>query len=235
MVDDMDNAGSEATVEDLEPLPNLFMRIVMVFVAPGQLFERLRDNPVWLWAMVLLVAVGLVASALVPAQLIEDLMMAQMPEGASEADVERAVAIGGVLRFAGVLFTPIAIAIIAGVLMLVFNVFMGGEARFKQLFSVATYTWFIPMLGGIAVLPLIISKGDLTAGLNLGLLAPGLEGGFLSRFLTSVNIFSLWGAVVLGIGMSKLYPERSAKSASIIILVIYALYVAISAALSRGA
>jgi hypothetical protein len=66
--------------------------------------------------------------------------------------------------------------------------------------------------------------------LSLDLLLPGLdEDGFVYGFLHGLNLFSIWAAVVLGIGVSRLYPKSSAGSAAFAILSLYVVFKAVVA------
>jgi hypothetical protein len=66
--------------------------------------------------------------------------------------------------------------------------------------------------------------------LSLDLLLPGLdEDGFVYGFLHGLNLFSIWAAVVLGIGVSRLYPKASAGSAAFAILSLYVVFKAVVA------
>lgn len=239
MVDEMSTAQAETG--SAEPLPNLFARLVMVFVAPGKLFELLKRTPKWLGAFLLvLVLTSAPATWLQPEEMVRDQITQGLPADASAEDVER---VEGVADFfaspAGrTVSTGLAAAFVAvimlayvGLIMLVFNVFMGGEASFKQLFSFASHASLISSVGALVTVPLKIAKEDPRAGMNLGLLSPA-DSGFLHNFLTGIDIFAIWATIVLAIGLSKLYPNRSVGGIAVILFIIFALVVAVGAALT---
>ncbi|WP_423924575.1 hypothetical protein [Candidatus Palauibacter sp.] len=76
----------------------------------------------------------------------------------------------------------------------------------------------------------------MTLGSHEPLLTPGLflpeVAGFIGRFLNGINIFSVWTCGVLGVAVSRIYPERSAAAGTTYLLVLYLLVVAVFAALA---
>lgn len=225
---------TEAADAEGVPLPGLPARIVQVFVSPAALFDRLKERPVWIGMMLLLVAVSVVSSFLVPEEVMRELVRTQLPADAGEAQIDQAVGFARVWgRVMAVVGTPVTVAVIAGILILVYNVLLGGDGRYGQLFSATTHAFAIYTVGGLLTLALIVSRGEMTT-LSLNLLIPGLEEGFLFRLLRGINFFSLWTAAVLGIAVSRIYPKRSAGAATVLLIVLYVLLAAIFAALGAG-
>lgn len=227
-------ARAEAGSAEAASLPSLPARIVQVFVSPAALFDRLKQRPAWIGMMILLVVVSVISSFLVPEEVMRQLVQANLPADAEPAQVDQAVgfarAWGRVLAFVG---TPITVAFIAGILIVVYNALLGGNGTFGQLFSATTHAFVIYTVGGLLALALILSRGEMTT-LSLNLLLPGLEEGFLFRLLRGINVFSLWTAAVLGIAVSRIYPKRSAGSATVLLIVLYVLLAAVLAALGGG-
>ncbi len=232
MVDDTDvsRPGMDAAGAP-EPLPNLFTRAIQVFVAPGALFNRLKEKPVWLGALLVVLVLAGAAALLVPADVMRDAFTQNLPPDATPEAIEQAERMADIFTSPGVRLVtnlipiPIILLIWVGVLMLVFNVFMGGDASFKQLLSFTSHSWIIPTAGTLVSVPLRAAKGEMTAGLNLGLLVPP-DSGFLYRFLAGMDLFALWGLLVLAIGLTKLYAKRSIAQAATILIILYALLVA---------
>ena len=215
-------------------LPSLPARIVQVFVSPAALFDRLKEVPAWIGMLLVLVVVSVVSSFLVPEEVMRELVQANLPADAEQAQIDQAVGFARALgRILAVVGTPITIAIVAGILILVYNVFLGGEARFKQLYSATTHGFVIYTVGSLLTLALILSRGEMTT-LSLNLLIPGLEEGFLFRLLRGINVFSLWTAAALGIAVSRIYPKRSAGSATGLLIGLYVVLAASFAALGGG-
>lgn len=223
---------SGADSGDGEPgLPGLPKRAVQVFVAPGELFDRLREDPVWLDVMLLVVGLSVAYTLLIPEELLREAMMQQAPEGAGAEQVEQMAGWMSWFRIVAAVIGPvIGAAVVAGVAHLVFTLVLGGRSTYRQLFSATAHMMLVPTVGTLVTLPLIISTGDMQTTLSLHLLFPGLESGsFAFRLLRGLNVFGLAGAGIMGVAVSRLYDNRSPGSAVSVMIVIYAVYVAAGA------
>lgn len=214
-------------------LASLPRRVAQVFFSPGALFESLRANPVWLGALITLAAISLAANILVPEELIRQLVMEQLPDDPDPAQIDTAMRMAGIFRYVGpVVFTPVAAIVLAALALLIWNLILGGDASFKQSMSVTSHVLFIPTLGGLLTIPLMMAANDATVALGLHLLLPGMdEESYLYGLFKGLNLFSLWAAFVLGIAMSRLYPKVSVGSAAGVWLVLYVAFKAVTVAL----
>lgn len=216
---DTKSAGAGA---DRKDLPNLAVRTFQVFTAPGKLFDRLRERPAWLGAMLLVVALSVGGSLLVPEQLIRDAFMAGVPEGTDPSAVEGQLQFFLTFRHViSAVAPPLAIVLIAGLLVFVFNLVFGGQASFGQLLSATSHAMLITSVGSLLTLPVMQASGDVQTALALHLLVPGLDEGYLYRFLHGLNVFSLWTAVVLAVAVSRIYPARTVGGAAATIVGLY--------------
>jgi hypothetical protein len=197
--------------------------MAQVFVAPGRLFRRLRDDPVWAGALAAVVALTVASVFFTPEQLLEEMFRSQMGPEATEADVEQALSVARPVSYVfSVLGPPVSIAAVGGFLYFVYTLVLGGEGRFGQLFSVSTHAWLIPTVGGLALLPLMVATGDPEVRLALHLLVPGLDSdGYLHALLRGLNVFGLWTAVVLGIGVAAVYRRPSATAPAVFLITAY--------------
>ena len=212
---------------------SLPVRVAQVFYAPAELFDRLRARPVWIGALLGLVALNLTTVLLMPEELLRELILSQAPAGAEP----EAGTMDGMVRFARIMsvvssliMPALGAAVIAGALLVVYNVVLGGEGRFQQLFSAAVHALYIASVGALLGLVLAVAKGDPQVSLSLHLLVPTLDpADYLYRFLRGLNLFSLWTAAVLGIAVSRIYPKRPAGAAAALVV---GLYVVLAAALA---
>lgn len=227
-----------AAREDDEPeLPGLPTRAVQVFVAPGTLFDRLEANPVWIDVMVLVAALSLASTLLVPEELVRETMMQQAPEGAGADEVERWTGFVRTTGMVAAVIGPLFVAaVVAGVSHLVFTLLLGGRSTYRKLFSAASHMMLVPTVGTLLTVPLILSTGDVQTTLAFHLLAPGVEtGSYAYRFLHGLNVFGLGGAAVMGVAVSRLYEKRSAGVSIAVMLVLYVVLKAVMAVFAAPA
>lgn len=222
---------AEGDAADREELPSLPGRALQVFVAPGALFDRLRENPAWVDVMVLVAALSLASTLLIPEELVREAMMQQAPEG---TDVEQVEQFTGFVRWTGMISAVIGplfvAAVVAGVTHLVFTLVLGGRCTYRQLFSAASHMMLVPTVGTLITVPLILSTGDVQTSLALHLLAPGIDTGtYAFRLLRGLSLFGLAGASIMGVAVGRLYRSRSTVSAAAVML---GLYVALKAAMA---
>lgn len=120
--------------------------------------------------------------------------------------------------------------LIAGIAFAVFNAAMGGDATFKQVFAVVSHSGIVISLSQIFGLPLAYARENMSGATNLGVFAPFLdESSFPARVLGSVDLFILWWAVSLAIGLGVLYKKRTGPIATTLIVVYVAIGVIIAA------
>jgi hypothetical protein len=130
---------------------------------------------------------------------------------------------------------PIFMAVISGILYAIFNAAMGGNATFKQVFTVVIHTGPIGLLSQLFTVPLNYFRGTMTSATTLSVLLPMLpEESFLSRFLGMIDLFLVWQVIVLSIGLAVLYRRRTQPIATAL-LVVYAIIAVIVALVRRGA
>jgi hypothetical protein len=220
-------------------LPSLPVRVVQVFTSPARLFDALRVTPRALGALLVVIGLGLVVQAMIPSELIREAAMASLPADASPeqvAAVERFMGVSNAIRWAGtVIFPPIMILFVAGFILLVWNVMMGGEAPFRPVLACTAHAYIILAVGGLVTLPLMLARQNLRMTFSLHLLAPGLDpGAYAFRLLQGLNLFGLWTMVVLGIAVSRLYPKVRAGSAVTVMVVAYVVLKAFLAIFSPG-
>lgn len=230
-------AHSSATSSDVS-IPSLPVRVAQVFAAPGTLFDALRQRPAWVGAVVGLIVLGaatqLVSPLLIPEEVRRGMIETQMIQaGTDPAVAEQQIAwwlnaAPMVFAAASIVITPIILCIVAGVLLIAFNVILGGEATFKQLFSASAHAFYVSLAGGMVAVVLMM-LGSETPILSPGLFLPEIEG-FIGRFLNGINVFAVWTCGVLGVAVSRMYPGRSVAAGATYLLVLYLLLTAAGAA-----
>lgn len=221
--DDGRPAGAGGEEDGDRELPALPKRAIMVFVAPGALFDRLEEEPVWIDVMVLVAALSLASTLLIPGEMVREAMMQQAPEGADAEQVDRMSRFIRTTGMVAAVVGPVFVAaVVAGATHLIFTLILGGRCTYRKLFSVASHMMLVPTVGTLLTVPLILSTGDVQTTLAFHLLAPGLDAGsYPYRLLHGLNVFGIGGAAVMGVGVSRLYEKRSAGSAVAVMLILY--------------
>jgi hypothetical protein len=131
------------------------------------------------------------------------------------------------------IFMPLVALFFAGLYWGIFNLMFGGSATFKQVLAVVTHSMVIMALGAAISVPVQLAQGQMTiAGpFNLSVLVPMLdENSFITRFLSGINLFTIWQTVVVAIGLGVLYRRQTAPIA-IALLVLYGVLVAVGVSL----
>jgi hypothetical protein len=113
-----------------------------------------------------------------------------------------------------VVMVPLMTALTAGVIIAVFNAGFGGNATFKQVAAITAHAGFVPSLSSLFTTPLNFARGTMGSATNLAVFAPFLEEGtFPARLLGMIDLFYIWWAVTLAIGVGVLYQRRTAPIA----------------------
>jgi hypothetical protein len=212
---------------------NLFSRFVGVVFSPRQTFQGIVAAPRWLGMLLLIVIFMSVATfALLSTQVGRDAALEQQVSAMESfgmtvsdemyAQLEGRIAIAKYTGAASQLVVlPIIYLVMAGILIAIFNAAMGGDARFKQVFTVVVHSGAVSVVQQIFVMPLNYYRGSLTSPTNLGAMLPMLpEKSFLTYLLGTIDIFLIWWLVVLAIGLAVLY-RRKTQTVAVILFVIY--------------
>jgi hypothetical protein len=125
---------------------------------------------------------------------------------------------------------PIVALIITGIIFAVFNAVLGGDATFKQAFSIVAHSGVVLTVSQLFGLPLAYARERMTSATNLAVFAPFLdENSFAARLLGSIDLFIIWWTISLAIGLGVLYRRRTGPIATTLIVIYVAIGVVIAA------
>ncbi len=116
---------------------------------------------------------------------------------------------------------PILALLLTALFWAFFNAILGGTASFKQVLAVTAHSYVITALSVLAAMPILLYRYKMQLGgpFNLGALVPMLdESSPLARFLSAVSVFSIWGWIVVAIGLGVLYRRKSRNIAIVLVL-----------------
>jgi hypothetical protein len=212
---------SVATAAPDAPDPGLFARLIGVLFSPGQTFAAVAAHPRALGAL-LVTGVLIVAAqtafmssetgrTIVLEQQVStmesfgmtvtDEMYTQM-----DAQMARSLYINPVITL---IVIPIANAIVAGLLMVVFTMLLGGAGTFKQVNAIVAHAGIVIVIQQAFATPLSLAT-ERMASATLGAFVPMLEEtSFVALFLGAIDLFYVWWMVVLAIGLAVLYRRRT--------------------------
>lgn len=211
-------------------------RVMDTFFSPVALFQRFGARPPWWDVMLVSVALGVLMLALIPGEVWMNTMQEAMrqrgqamPAGANPEQM------AGVQRVVGMIAAAVMpwvlVALMAGVMVLLFGVILGGSATFRQYVGVVAHASLIGAVGQLASLPIVLQKGVMSAGITLGALAGGMDpDSFVYQFLNAWNVFLIWQLVVMALGASALNRRIPAGTAIAVVLGVYAVIAAAIAA-----
>ncbi len=212
------------------------LNVIDIVVAPSAVFERLRVVPVWGWAFLAssllaiagaLLAIPAVLHALdvsLPAQFAANPDIAKLPPDQQQKRIAMMVSASKtIVRFSW-LIAPIAVLIVAllqGVVMTIVNAITHGAGVFKKFFALSVTASIVgyglnSIIAGIVAVIRGSGSFESTTAIqgvvpSLAMLAPGIHGPLVG-FLYTFNVFYLWAAVLLALGMHRIGRIPSAAA-----------------------
>jgi hypothetical protein len=212
-------------------------RVIGILTSPRATYAKVAAEPFWFQVLAGMLVLAATASVIVfstdvgqQAWLDQRVrMMESFGIAVSDDTYERMLAGAGqaALLSAGlqVLLLALVPLAVAGIAFIVF----ARSASFTQVFAVVVYSGIVLCVRQIVVLASGYARGSISSPTNLGVFFPMLdETTFTARVLGTIDLFLVWWAVSLAIGLSVLYtrPARSIAAA------IMAAYVTIAAAIA---
>jgi len=221
----LEDEGSRGDEPHLDSLP---IRLINVFVSPGKLMDQLADRPSWVAVLLLTTFISAVTAALVPAELIYETIREQMiQQGVDVGDFGEAQMTA--LRYGripgAVIFSLLLQFGIAGLYSVIFIFILGDDGRYKQYLAAVSHGWFIPVVIGVLLLPLIIQTQNLELRLTVDVfIGSFFEPGFVRNVAKLLDFTVIWSILVIAQGAHAIDRRRSFASAATIMLTIFFLY-----------
>jgi hypothetical protein len=193
-----------------------------VIFSPGDTYQEVIRRPRALGALaVVAVTIGLTSFAFLSTEVgqtalidqqarfmesfgqdLPDQMYARLESG---ANLQRYFALLGVL-----VSVPVGCAIVAGLVLAIFNAVLGGDASFPQAYAVVAHSQIVLALQQLFVTPLNYARETMSSATNLVVFLPMLdEATFAARFLGWIDLFRIWWIVSLAIGLGVLYKRKA--------------------------
>jgi hypothetical protein len=189
--------------------------VIGALVAPRSSFESIARRPTWRLALVILAVLGSAAvwagySKVETGEFVSYLeaMGRPLPAGADGAQILRFTRVSSVVGAA--IFAPLVYLAVAGIFLGLLQL-LGGELDFRRSLSVTAHGFLpfgIAAIGGLATAAMRqeVTMRELEGGAlvpsHLGVFAAEGASSLARAALSSVDLFSIWCILLLGIGYS---------------------------------
>jgi hypothetical protein len=213
---------AEISADNTVPKLSALQKIIGMFTNPVAVFENLRLYPDWLVpvSLVILTSILFVFStsdltlelqkeaiynnSLVPEEYKDKAI--ENIEGKTEMQRNLEGTAGSVINVLLVFFVA------SGAFFIVGNFILGGEAKFKQVFSMYSWVGLVGVVELLVKLPMALAKGSLHVYTSLAvLMEPGQEKTVLFGLLNAIDLFTIWKIILWATGMSVIYRFSKAK------------------------
>ncbi len=215
--------SSPALPEEMVASLSEGQRLLYTFTAPSRTMADLRNNASW-WVPWLLISIASVAFCFALdrrigwGQVIETQVQAnpktaaqfeRMAPAQREKIMKTQAAVAGAIAYSAPLTTLLAMVVIAGVLLGLFNFGFGAKLRFGELMSVSAYSLLPSILNTVLMIVMLFAvdpesfdaKSPIAS--SVGYFVPSTMP-FLKTLLGAFDVFTLWQVLLLSIGISQL-------------------------------
>ncbi|WP_164491570.1 Yip1 family protein [Staphylospora marina] len=195
--------------------------MIRVLLDPTEEMKRIRENPVFWGALLLVTLAGAVLYGFQMYFVAQDPALWSRMMGNAEmpgVGQEQLKTVTMLVSAVGMLFTyPVGLLIGAFVLWFIVSLFQG-EATYRQLFSLQAHLGIFVLLG-----LLVNFAGTALFGLNpmyppTSLAAFVEAEGMLEGFLMNLEVFNIWSTVVLAIGLKEIAGLSKGKAWTVAVL-----------------
>ena len=240
--------NNPATAAGVTPAPKgLLTRFIGIITSPKDTFTSIVPAPKWFGMLALTTVLVAVFSALpMTTEAGKQAGIDQQVEQrrsfgieTSDRDYAQMEKMSGVMPYITlgmvVIVSPIIAVVISGILFAIFNAALGGEAAFKQVFSVFVHAGAVSALSTVFSGIVNYFRGGMGSVANVGALLPMLpERSFAANLLGTVDVFLVWYVIVLAMGLGVLYRRRT-QPIAISLFVLYAVVAVVIAVIKSRA
>jgi hypothetical protein len=222
-------------------------RIFGAIFSPKPTFESIAQRPTWILPLVLISILSIVTifvfsqrvgwrSFMIRQDQQNSRLQKQMDQMTPEQRdkmLDQQTKIAPIFGYVfGVLGIFIVAVIIATVLMVAFNMMIGGGIGFTTSLGIVTHSWVPGIIGGLLGILVLFLKDPST--IDLQHLVAANAGAFLSddapkwqeALLSSFDLFTFWSMILMGIGYSAANPKKISFGKALgTIVVVWAVYV----------
>jgi hypothetical protein len=223
--------------------PGLAARAFGALTSPRATYAAVAARPRWFGALLLVLALSMTSVfAFLSTDVGKDAFLDQQVRQAeafsgrpmTDAQYDRVQAMLPYSRYvaagAQLVLLPLAALAIAGISFAVFSALLGAGGTFKQTFAVVVHSGMVLVVSQLFTTPLNYARETMSSATNLAVFTPFLDDtSFVARMLGSIDLFILWWAISLAIGLGVLYKKRTGAIATSLIVVYVAIGIIIAA------
>ena len=207
------------------PQPGLLARVIGVIFSPRDTYAAVAARPRWLGVMAITLVISAacqyvtLSSPELQDNIIDRQVRAMRESGGGSdqqiAGVESVISrLPVIYTVVTIVFGPLIVAAVAGILLLIFSMLLGGSATFRQVFAMVAHAGVISTIAGMFSAALTLAgvppNGIQPPSANLGVFTPFLEEmSFLAVFLGTFNLILIWWLLSTSIGLGVLYRRRT--------------------------
>ena len=208
-----------------------------IFFDPRKSFSSLSERPTWIFPVIVLIIIAMISSVLVAPFRIQETIekIDQNPQLTAEQkeqiieDIQERQAKPwmklisyGIGPIVAIFFI---VVIVSAVLYFGGNVLLGGDAGFKQVLSVYSWSSLVSIPAIIVKTPLMLIKNSVHVHTSLAAIMPsGSDESVIFKILTHTDIFTIWEICLISIGLAVVYRFSTKRSAWLVIF-LYLIYV----------
>jgi Yip1 domain len=226
---------------------NHFARIIGVFFSPKETFADISKRPSWILPVVLMTVLG-AAVAFVMNQKVDwrdvaSKRIEESPRAANlspeqkEQQLAMSAKISPPIAYAfGIAWPILQAVIVAGVLLLAYNLIGGAGARFGSSLGITAHAYFPWILYSLLFILILYLKAPGTVDLdnpiatNVGAFLPESTPKAMMSLAKSIDLFSIWTLLLISIGFTAINPKKLKGKSLSIATSVWAIYVAIKMA-----
>ncbi len=212
-----------------------------VLLAPEKTFRALAVRPSWLAPLVVLIVTALALSIVVTPKLdMKQVMREAIEESGKdvdEAQLDRQVEMADKFKWVGtasqLVLQPAVYLLTAGIFLVLFRL-MGSEIDFRRSLSVTVHGMMPFVIATLLTIPVVMSRAELSLQdvqsarylhSNLASFAPESTGKAMVALLGSIDLFSIWTVILLGIGY-RVVGRVSKAAAFGVVIALWAVLIA---------
>ncbi|MHB8124995.1 MAG: YIP1 family protein [Desulfitobacteriaceae bacterium] len=212
-------------------------RFGKVLSSPREAFAAIAQDPRILWPGLIIIAISLILTLVTIPETKVFTEQTLAASGMSPDQIALAMKYMMPVAVIGTIFAMPLFWLVEAVILVLYNQFSVGEARFKQLFSVAIFSGVPLIIKAVISTGLIKTMGykaALQVSTSMAIFWGNADSSnFLYRLLGQIELFSIWGLILLILG-GAIAMKKKPPGLAIFLGVIWIIYVVVMALLVKN-